>query len=74
MSVANDAVWTPESGQTSPTITTIEVVAKAAAFGGVGGENRGSIREHRCALCRGSRRSQYKPPLGPTTQWLLRGP
>jgi hypothetical protein len=58
MSMANEEVWPPETAQTSPTITTTEVVAKEAAFGGIGGENRGSIREHRRTLCRGSRRSQ----------------
>ena len=58
MSTANDAVFSPKTAQTSPTITTTEVVAKEAAFGGIGGENRGSIREHRRTLYRGSCRSQ----------------
>ena len=65
MSMANDAVWLPETAQTSPTITTTEVVAKTSAFGGSGGAQGGSIREHRRVLCRGSRRSHYRPPLGP---------
>ena len=65
MSIANGAAWPPETAQTSPIITTTEVVAKDAAFGGSGGAQGGSIREHRRALCRGSRRSQYQPPLGP---------
>ena len=37
MSMANDAVWLPETAQTSPTITTTEVVTKVPAFGGIGG-------------------------------------
>jgi hypothetical protein len=41
------------------------VVAKTAAFGGSGGAQGGSIREHRRVLCRGSRRSQYQLLLGP---------
>ena len=65
MSIAKCASWPPESGQTSPTITTTEVVAKTAAFGGSGGAQGGSIREHRRVLCRGSRRSQYQLLLGP---------
>ena len=65
MSIAKGAAWPPESGQTSPIITTTEVAAKTAAFGGSGGAQGGSIREHRRVLCRGSRRSQYHPPLGP---------
>ena len=65
MSIAKCASWPPESGQTSPTITTTEVVAKTAAFGGSGGAQGGSIREHRRVLCRGSRRSQYQRLLGP---------
>ena len=65
MSIAKCASWPPESGQTSPTITTTELVAKDAEFGGSGGAQGGSIREHRRALSRGSRRSQYQPPLGP---------
>tara|TARA_B110000027_G_scaffold106352_1_gene112968 strand:- start:277 stop:393 length:117 start_codon:yes stop_codon:yes gene_type:complete len=36
MSTANDAVSPPESGQTSPSIPTTEVVAKEATFGGFG--------------------------------------
>ena len=59
MSVANGAAWSLETAQTSPTITTTEVVAKDVEFGGSGGEQRGSIREHRRALCRGT-----QPALG----------
>ena len=64
MSMENDADWPHETAQTSPTITTIELVAKDAAFGGSGGEQRkrGLIREHHRALSRGSRRTQYQPP------------
>ena len=65
MSMANDAVWLPETAQTSPTITTTEVVAKEAASGGSGGSQGGPIDEA-CRLLRRCRaRCRSKPPLAP---------
>ena len=46
VSVANDAVYSAETAQTSPIITTTEVPAKDAASGGFGGVGRGLIAEY----------------------------
>ena len=66
LSVTKGAVWSPENAHSTPIIANSEIAAEDAAPGGPGDAQRGSIRQHRRALCRGSRRSQYQPPLGPS--------
>ena len=65
MSMANDAVWLPETAQTSPTITTTEVVTKVPAFGSIGGAQGGPLDEG----CRAGQPqpppNRSRPPLGP---------
>ena len=65
MSMVNDAVWLPETAQTSPTITTTEVVTKVPAFGSIGGAQGGPLDEG----CRAGQPqpppNRSRPPLGP---------
>ena len=65
MSMANDAVWLPETAQTSPTITTTEVVTKVPAFGGIGGAQGGPLDEGCRAGQPQPQPDRSRPPLGP---------
>ena len=65
LSVANNALYSPKTAQTLPTITATEAAAKGAALGGAGGSQGGPVDEG----CRAARPQpppdRSRPPLGP---------